>query len=723
MKYLIPVLIMAVSVIGCNTPGSNNPGGTADSTNNNPLFSQSTLPYQTIPFDKIKDEHFKPAFEEGMKQHAAEIEKIANDSAAATFENTFAALEKSGQLLSRANRAFSALTGANTNDGLQKLNEELAPKLSAHYDAMYLNDKLFKKIDTIYRQRENLNLEPEAKRLVENVRDRFVMRGANLSDSNKVKLKKLNEEEALLTTKFGNQLLAASKNAAVVIDTKEELDGLTEAEIMTAGNAAKEARHEGKYLLKILNTTQQPMLQSLNNRETRKKLFEASVSRTERGDSNDTRNIVLRLAKIRNEKANLLGFPTFAHWKLQDQVAKNPQAVQNLFNRLVPAATAKAAQEAEELKAFKAQQNDTTALEPWDWIHYAEKVRKAKYDLDENEIKPYLLVDSVLQNGVFYAATQLYGITFKPRTDVPVYHPDVKVFEIFDADSTPMALFYIDYYKRDNKRGGAWMSSFVGQSKLLGTKPVIVNVLNYTKPADGEAALISWDDVNTLFHEFGHTLHGLFANQTYPSLSGTAVARDFVELPSQFNEHWALDSAVLKNYAKHYKTGEPMPQALIDKIKNAATFNQGYAFTEILAASNLDMQWHSLTAKDTASLTDVNAFEKQALEKTKLLVPYVPPRYKSSYFQHIWASGYSAGYYAYTWAEMLDNDAYAWFTENGGLTRENGQRFRDMILSKGNTEDPAKIYREFRGKDPDIRPLLEKRGLLEEKPAIAKAKI
>ncbi|OJU23311.1 MAG: dipeptidyl carboxypeptidase II, partial [Sphingobacteriales bacterium 41-5] len=641
---------------------------------------------------------------------------------AATFDNTLAALEKSGRLLDRASRAFDALTSANTTDNFQKMQEDLAPKLSAHNDEMYLNEKLFKRIDTIYQQREKLNLEPEAKKLAEYYYEKFVMRGANLSDSNKAKLKKLNEEEALLTTKFSNQLLGAAKNAALVVDTKEELDGLSDEELAAAGAAAKDAGKEGKYLLKIINTTQQPLLQNLNNRETRKKLFEASWNRAERSDSNDTRQNILRLAKIRIDKANLLGFPTYAAWKLQDQVAKNPQAVQSLFAKLVPAATAKANAEAQELKAFKAKQNDTTALEPWDWNYYSEKVRKEKYDLDENQIKPYFVVDSVMQNGVFYAATQLYGITFKARTDISVYNPDVKVFEVFYHDSTAMALLYLDYYKRDNKNGGAWMNNFVDQSKLLGTKPVIANVFNYAKTAGGGPALISWDDVTTLFHEFGHSLHGLFANQTYPSLSGTAVARDFVEMPSQFNEHWALDSSVLKNYAKHYKTGEAMPQALIDKIKNAATFNQGYGFTEILAASNLDMQWHSLTAKDSA-VTDVDAFEKQALEKTKLFISYVPPRYRSSYFLHIWSNGYSAGYYAYTWSEMLDNDAFAWFKENGGLTRANGQRFRDMILSKGNTEDLSKMYREFRGKEPSITPLLENRGLIEEKPTIVKAKI
>lgn len=716
MKYLIPILIVIIVAMSCNTQTGHGSATGSDTTN--ALFSESTLPYQTIPFDKIKDADFKPAFEEGMKRHMAEIDSIINDTAAPTFQNTLVALEKSGSMLNRVNKVFNALTGANTNDTLQKIQEELAPKLSAHEDAIYLNPKLFHKIDTLYRQREKLNLDSESLRLLEVYHADFVMRGANLPDSSKEKLKKLNEEEATLTTKFSNQLLGAAKTNALIVDTKEELAGLTDAEIQAAATKAKENNHEGKYMLSIINTTQQPALQSLTNRNTRQKLFEASWNRAEKGDSNDTRQNILRIAKIRIEKAKLLGFPNYAAWKLQDQMAKTPQAVTSFLSKIVPAATARAKQEAADIKAYMVAHNDTTTLQPWDWEYYAEKVRKEKYNIDESQIKPYFVLDSVLENGVFYAANQLYGITFKERKDLPVYQKDVRVFEVFDKDSTPMALFYCDYFKRDNKSGGAWMDNLVDQSKLLGTKPVIVNVCNFAKPVDGQPALLSFDDVTTMFHEFGHALHGLFASQTYPTLSGTAVSRDFVEMPSQFNEHWALDSIVLKNYAKHYQNGQPMPQDLINKIKEAAIFNQGYMFTELLAAANLDMQWHLLTPKDS-TVTDVDAFEKQALQKTGVDLSYVPPRYRSTYFLHIWSNGYSAGYYAYTWAEMLDDDAYAWFKEHGGLNRENGQKFRDMILSRGNTEELSKLYRNFRGKDPDTKPLLENRGLLV-KPVTAK---
>ncbi|WP_018625983.1 peptidyl-dipeptidase Dcp [Niabella aurantiaca] len=709
MKQHIVVLCIFLIITSCTMPG-NTPDKTDTANTENPLLEESALPYHTIPFDKIKESDFVPAFEKGMKEELAAVDSIAGNPAAPSFENTLVALEKTGRLLDRANAAFNALTSANTNDNLQKIQEAMAPRLSAHSDSIYMNTKLYERVDAVFRQRDKLKLDAESKRLLEYYHQKFVMNGAALPDSAKAKLRRLNEEEATLSTRFSNQLLAAGKAGALLVADRTALAGLPDAEIQAAGEAAKKSDHEGQYLIALTNTTQQPALQSLTNRATRQKLFDASWTRAEKGDSNDTRNNILRIAAIRKEKASILGYPNYAAWKLQDQMAKTPQAVNAFLSRLVPPALAKVAAEAADIKAMKTRQKDTTELTPYDWDFYAEKVRKAKYDLDESEVKPYFVLDSVLKNGVFYAATQLYGITFKERTDLPVYQEDVKVYEVFDKDGSAMGLFYCDYFKRDNKNGGAWMDNFVTQSKLFDARPVIVNVCNFPKPVKGQPALLSFDDVTTMFHEFGHALHGLFASQMYPSLSGTSVSRDFVEMPSQFNEHWALDSAVLKNYARSYKTGEPIPQVLVDKIRNAATFNQGYAITELLAAARLDMQWHLLSSADSA-VTDVDAFEQKALQKSGLAIAAVPPRYRSSYFLHIWANGYSAGYYAYSWAEMLDHDAYAWFRENGGLKRENGQRFRDMILSKGNSEDLATMYKAFRGREPDITPLLENRGL------------
>lgn len=689
--------------------GNKGEGDKSAETGANPFFQASTLPYQAPPFDKIKDSDFEPALEEGMKQQLAEIQKIAGNSEAPTFENTLVAMEKSGQLLSRVSMVFGVLTSANTNDLLQQVQEKEAPKLAAHQDAIYLDAKLFARVNTLYQKRNELNLDAESLRLVEYYYQQFVLAGANLADDAKTKLKKLNEEEATLSTKFSNQLLAAAKKGALVVNDKNQLAGMAAGEQDAAAKDAKAAGMEGKWLLPLQNTTQQPALQSLSDRNTRQQLFEASWNRAEHKDANDTRALIARIAKIRAEKAQLLGFPDYATWKLQDQMAKTPAAVDAFFSKLIPAATAKARNEAKDIQALIAQQKDTFSLQAWDWDHYAEQVRKARYDLDESQIKPYFVLDSVLRNGVFYAATQLYGITFKERTDIPVYHKDVRVFELSDHDGATIGLFYCDYFKRDNKNGGAWMDNMVRQSGLLNTKPVIYNVCNYTKPADGQPALLSFDEVTTMFHEFGHALHGFFASQRYPALSGTSVARDFVEFPSQFNEHWALYPSVLKNYAKHYQTNAPIPEALVTKIKNAATFNQGYALTEVLAAADLDIQWHTLKAD--APQQDVDQFETEALKKTHLDLGYVPPRYRSSYFLHIWGNGYAAGYYAYLWTEMLDHDAYAWFEEHGGLTRENGQRFRDMILSRGNTQDYGTMFKAFRGHDPDINPMLKNRGL------------
>jgi peptidyl-dipeptidase Dcp len=675
----------------------------------NPLLTPSPLPFQAPPFDKIKDSDFAPAFEEGMRQHAAEVEQIANDPAPPTFGNTMVALERSGQTLSRVYMVFNAISSANTNDVLQNLQEEIAPKLSAHQDAIYMNATLFARVKKLYDSRTTLRLASEALRLLEYQYEQFVMAGATLSDADKVKLKQLNEEDAALSAKFTNQLLAAAKEAAIIVSDPGDLAGLSKEEVDAAAEAARARNLQGKWLLPVINTTQQPPLESLTNRAVRERLFRASWTRAEKGDANDTRATIARQVQIRAEKATLLGVPSFAAWRLQDQMAKTPANVQKFVDDLVRPATAKARAEAADIQALIDRQRGGFQLQPWDWDFYAAQVRKAKFDLDVEAVKPYFELNRVLQDGVFFAAHELYGITFEERHDLPVYHPDVRLFEVLDADKSHLGVIYLDYFRRDNKNGGAWMDVLVQQSKLLGTWPVVFNVANLPKPAPGQPALISYDDVTTMFHEFGHALHGLFANQEYPTVSGTAVSRDFVEFPSQLNEHWALDPKVFANYVRHYQTGAPMPKELVEKIKRSSKFNQGYAFTELLAAAQLDMAWHTLAA-GTAP-TDVDQFEADALERTKVDLPQVPPRYRSSYFLHIWANGYASGYYAYIWSEMLDDDAFAWFEEHGGLTRANGQRFREAILSKGNTEDYATMYRAFRGRDPNVQAILRERGL------------
>ena len=704
--------MLLLLLVACNqNSGNKNSMGNQTDLKDNPLVQASKLPFQAPDFNKIQDKDFAPAFAEGIKRQQEEIDQIANNQEKPTFENTLVALEKSGELLTRVNNVFSMLAGANTDSVLQNLQEEIAPKLAAQHDAIFLNTKLYERVKTLYDQKEKLELDPESARLLDYYHNEFIRAGANLTEADKTKLKKLNEEDAQLSARFTNMLLAATKAGAVVVDNKSDLKGLSDGTVSAMAQDAEANGYTGKYLITLQNTTQQPALQSLENRNMRQKLFEASWTRAEKGDKNDTRSTIKRLAEIRAEKAKLLGFDNFAAWTLQDQMAKTPEAVENFLNKLVGPATAKAKKEAADLQTLINKENGGFELQPWDWNYYAEKVRKERYALDESQLKPYFELYNVLENGVFYAANQLYGLTFKRRTDIPVYQDDVRVYEVFDKDSSALGLFYCDYFQRDNKSGGAWMSNVVGQSKLLGTQPVIYNVCNFTKPAPGEPALISYDDVTTMFHEFGHALHGFFANQTYPSLSGTNVARDFVELPSQFNEHWALNPKILKHYATHYQTGEPMPQQLVDKIKESSTFNQGYALTELLAAADLDMAWHTIPASD--QINSVDEFEKTALKNAKLDLPQVPPRYRSSYFLHIWGNGYSAGYYAYLWTEMLDDDAYAWFEKHGGMTRENGQRFRDMILSKGNTEDYNKMFYDFYGDQPDITPMLEDRGLLE----------
>jgi peptidyl-dipeptidase Dcp len=675
----------------------------------NPFAVPSNLPYQAPPFDRIRDSDYQPAFEMAMAQQRAEIRRIADNPAPPTFDNTLAALERSGRMLDRVNLAFSGVVGADTNPTLDKVQEVEAPRLSQHQDAIYLDPKLFTRVQTLYRNRAHLGLTAEQRQLLEIYHEQFIHAGAQLAEPDKVKLRALNTRISTLETAFQQKLLAAAKAGALVVDSPDRLAGLDAAGIAAAAQAAKDRKLDGKWVLPLQNTTQQPSLSSLSDRATREALFRQSWTRTEKDDANDTRATIEELAQLRAQKAALLGFPNWAAYVLSNQMAKNPEGVQNFFAQLAPATAAAERREAGEIQQAIRAGGESFALKPWDWERYSERVRKAKYDLDESEIRPYFELNRVLQDGVFYAANQLYGINFKERKDIPVYNPDVRVFEVFDKDGSTLGLIYFDYFKRDNKSGGAWMSNFVNQSRLLGTKPVVYNVANFTKPAPGQPALLSFDDVTTMFHEFGHALHGLFAAQVYPTLSGTNVARDFVEFPSQFNENWALEPAVLTHYAKDYRTGATIPQALVDKIKRASKFNQGYALGEVIAAAQLDIAWHTLPASAPRQSTDT--FEAAALTRMGLDTEDVPPRYRSSYFLHIWANGYSAGYYAYPWTQMLDHDAFAWFKAHGGMTRANGQRFRDLILSRGHTLDYGPMFRAFYGKDPDIGPMLRAKGL------------
>ncbi len=683
-------------------------GGPAPFSQDNPFAEPSALFDQAPPFDRIRSADYQPALEEGMRRQLAEVARIAADTAAPTFDNTVVALEKSGQMLQRVRYVFDALTSANTNDTLDRVQEAEAPRLAAHHDAIFLNDTLFRRIKGVYDRRDALGLDTLQRYLVERYYRDFVRAGALLADSDKTKLRALNREEATLETQFQQRLLAATKAGAVVVDDSTRLAGLSAGEVAAAAQAAKDRGLAGKWLLTLRNTTQQPAQAALRDRALRERLFVASTTRASRGDSDDTRRIVLRLAQLRPERARLLGYPTLAAYVLDDQMAKTPENAIRLLTDLAAPATAKARGEAAAMQALIRAQRDTFTLQPWDWQYYAEQVRVAQYALDEEQIKPYFELGRVLQDGVFWAANQLYGLSFRERKDLPVYHPDVRVFEVLDADGSSIGLFYADYFKRDNKQGGAWMGAFVDGSPLLGTKPVVYNVCNFTKPAAGQPALLTTDDVETMFHEFGHALHGLLNTVRYPRLYNN-VPTDFVEVPSQFNEHWALNPTVFAHYARHFATGAPMPAALVQKIVRAKTFNQGFTTTEYVAASLLDLAWHTLPVGPQQA--DVDSFESAALRRFRVDLPEVPPRYRTPYFAHIWESGYSASYYAYIWCEVIDSDAYAWFLAHGGLTRANGQRFREMILAKAGGEDAAAMYRAWRGQDARIGALLANRGL------------
>ena len=710
-KLLLASAAVAMATIaqpGFAAPAKPKAATSATLPASNPFAKPSTLPLQAPDFSKIKDSDYLPALLAGMAQQKREVLQIANNPAPPTFANTVVAMERSGQLLERANLAFSAVNGANTDDTLQATDTKTAPLFAAHNDFIYLNAKLFQRFKTLHDQQASLNLNPEQAKLLDVYYKGFVHAGAELQPAQQAQLKAMNERLSTLQTEFTQKLLAAAKAGALQVSDKSALAGLSDEELAAAAEDAKGRKLTG-YVLPLQNTTQQPALSDLTSHATRQQLMDASLNRAEHGDANDTRNIISEIAQLRAKKAALLGYPTWADYTLYDQMAKNRATAVGFLDRLAAPTAAKEKQEWSDIVALAKSQGANFQPTAADWNYYAEQIRKQRYDLNQDELKPYFEIHKVLTDGVFYAANQLYGITFKERHDLPTWNPDMMTFDVFDADGKQLGLMYFDYWKRDNKSGGAWMSNLVNQSYLRGTKPVIYNVANFTKPAPGQPALISFDDVTTMFHEFGHALHGLFAAQTYPTLSGTNVARDFVEFPSQFNENWALDPKVLAHYAVNYKTGQPIPQELVDKIKRSRVFNQGYENGEVLEAARLDLDWHSLGAD--APRQDVDKFEAQALASSGYDTADVPPRYRSSYFLHIWSNGYSAGYYAYPWTRMLAQDAFSWFESHGGLTRANGQRYRDMVLSRGNTEDLAEMYRGFVGHDPDINPYLEYYGL------------
>jgi peptidyl-dipeptidase Dcp len=677
----------------------------------NPFAKPSTLPFQYPAFDKIKNEDYKPAFEEGMRIHAAEMEAIANNKAAPTFDNTIVAMERSGALLNRVGSVFSNLNGCNTNEQMQALDKELAPKLAAHSDAIRLNPKLWKRIDTLYAKRDKLHLDAESKYLLQRYHTDFVRAGAQLSDADKAKLKAYNGELAALQTQFSQNVLKEVNASALVVDSRAELAGMSEKAIDAAAAEAKKRGLEGKFVVPVVNTTQQAPLAVLTNRATREKLMALSLARGSHGGEFDNREVVLKLAKARAERAALLGYPSHAAYMLEDQTAKTPEAVNQLLAEFARPAVNNAKKEAAEIQKVIDAEHGGFAATAYDWDFYSDKVRQAKYAFDQSQLRPYFEYNTVLLNGVFFAANKEYGLTFKERHDLPVYNPDVRVFDVFDANGKQLAIFLHDPYARSNKRGGAWMNAYVNQNGLLGTHPVIANHLNIPKPAAGEPTLLTYDEVRTMFHEFGHALHGMFSNVKYPRFAGTRVPRDIGEFPSQVNEMWMAWPEVLANYAKHYQTGAPMPKELLDKVTASQKFNEGYRTTEYLAASMLDQSWHQLGAAQIPS--DVLAFEANALHGAGVDFPLVPPRYRSTYFSHVFSGGYSAGYYGYLWAEKLDADTVEWFKENGGLQRKNGDRFRKMLLSKGGSMDAMDMYRSFRGRDPVIEPLLERRGLTE----------
>jgi peptidyl-dipeptidase Dcp len=674
----------------------------------NPFLAPSTLPYGLPPFAEIRDEHYRPAFEKGFEEHLAEIAKITGLRDLPTFENTMIPLERAGQTLERVATVFFNKSSADSSDFTNDLEEEMAPLLAAHSDAIRLDSALYQRITTLHEQLPQLDLDAESRYLVERYYTEFTLAGAGLDDEQKATLRDYNQRLSTLTTRFEKNLLADTNDLAVVIDDVAELDGLDAGELSATAEAAKERGLDGKHLIKLVLPTGHPYLDSLTNREVRKRIMDASRSRGSRGGDNDNRELVLDITRLRAERARLLGFENHAAYVTADETAKSPAAVAAMLGRLAPIAARNARAEQADLQAMIGDEFD---LEAWDWAFYTERVRRAKYDVDTAEMRPYFEAERVLRDGIFFAANQVYGVSFAERPDLIAYHKDARVFEVANDDGSPVGLYVLDLYTRDSKRGGAWMNPLISHNSLLEHPVVVVNNLNVPKPAAGEPTLLSYDEVNTFFHEFGHALHGLFARVTYPKFAGTNVYRDFVEFPSQVNEMWMLWPEILANYAVHFETGEPMPQSFVDKIQASTAFNEGFTTSEYLAAALLDQAWHRITADDTVA--EVAGFEAEALAAAGLDNPAVPTRYSSTYFAHTFSGGYDAGYYSYIWSEVLDADTVEWFTENGGLTRANGDRFRSLLLGVGGSKDPLEAYREFRGRDAVIEPLLKRRGLLE----------
>lgn len=676
----------------------------------NPLLGSSGLPYDAPPFDRIRDSDYRPAIEATIADHDTLIRRIADDPAPPSFDNTIVAMERAGGMLTRISQIFENMTQANTDDTLEAAQKVIDPELQAHQDDVHMNQRLFTRIRTLYEARDTLPLDAKSRFLLEQTYKDFVHSGAALDDADKVKLRELNRKITKLTTDFKQKLRAASAAGAIGVDDKASLDGLADDEIEAAEVSAQLQKKSEKFLLSLKNTTQQPLLARLKDRDLRARILAASETRGDADGPNDLRDLVATVAQLRAQKAKLLGFDNFAAYTLANQMAKSPEKAMQLMDQMVPASTANARQEMAYMQTLIVEEGGSFRLTAYDWPFYAEQMGRRKYDLDDAVTRPYFELDRVLHDGVFFAANRLYGLTFKERHDIPVFQRDVRTFEVFDYDGTPTALLYVDYFARPNKQGGAWCDDLVPPSGLLDRNPVVVNVANFTKPAPGKPALLSFDDVTTMFHEFGHALHTIFSNQRFPSQNGFSTPTDWIEFPSQFNEHWALDPAVLASYARHYETGQAMPSELATKLlQRAKTFNQGYKLTEYLAAALLDMEWHILPADTSKQATD--AFEVGALTKHRINLPEVPPRYRTTYFSHIWGSGYAANYYAYLWSEVLADDAFAWFEENGGLTRQNGQRFRDMLLAPGFTADPGDLYRTFRGRDPSVEPLLREKGM------------